>query len=184
MEPWNWKSQLSEPVKVVKYLKSIHIQYAISIYGATSESILKPLKTLQKKALRLITNAKWISHCEPLWKKAGALKFSDLHELACAKTAYKIVNKVAPAGITSIFQIKEDRSRRHEQFPHLKVPFARTTKSQNLPSYQIPRCWNSTPDSFSMISIDAFSNSFKKHKLEQYEQFKCDKSKCFSCSVG
>lgn len=159
-----------------------HLQYAISIYGATTDGILDPLIKIQKKALRIVANAKWISHCEPLWKKVGALKFSDLHKLACTKKAYKIINGIAPAGITPIFKPKCVRSRRLEHFAQLKVPFARIAQTQNLPSYQIPYLWNSLPSNISMTSINSFSDSFKKYKLTHYGGFICTTPNCYSCA--
>ena len=161
-----------------------HIQYAISIYGATTTSILDPLIKLQKKALRIVTNAKWVSHCEPLWSKIGALKLRDLHKIACSKIAYKITKGIAPAGITPIFKQKCERPRRFEIFPQLEVPFARTAQTQNLPSFQIPDIWNTLPSTISVISIDSFKNSFKQAKMEQYEGFRCNTQNCYSCLNG
>lgn len=149
---------------------------------ATTDGILDPLIKIQKKALRIVANAKWISHCEPLWKKVGALKFSDLHKLACTKKAYKIINGIAPAGITPIFKPKCVRSRRLEHFAQLKVPFARIAQTQNLPSYQIPYLWNSLPSNISMTSINSFSDSFKKYKLTHYGGFICTTPNCYSCA--
>ena len=39
------------------------LQYVISIWGRTSESILAPLVKLQKKSLRVVLGAKWVDHC-------------------------------------------------------------------------------------------------------------------------
>ena len=159
------------------------LQYAISIWGGTSKTILDPLIKLQKKALRIVAKAKWISHCDPLWKKVGACKLQDLYELACTKTAYKITKGLAPPGISPIFDKQVERSRRHEHFPQLKVPFARTLQIQNLPTYQIPYLWNSLPSHISMTSLDSFSKSFKKYKLDKYEEFTCNKENCFACET-
>ena len=159
------------------------IQYAISIYGGTSSSILEPLIKLQKKALRIVTKAKWISHCDPLWTKVSGCKLEDLYELGCIKTAFKITKGIAPPGITPLFQKQIERSRRFEYFPQLKVPFARTLQIQNLPTYKIPYLWNALPNGISMASMDAFSKSFKKFKMAQYDRFICTRDNCYSCKV-
>ena len=161
-----------------------HLQYAIGIYGATTTSILNPLIKLQKKALRIISKAKWVTHCEPLWRKIGALKFEDLHILACIKTAYKVINDIAPAGISPILKLKCDRPRRQQRFPQLWVPFARTNQLQNLPSFQIPMQWNNIPNTLSTASLEAFAKSYKKHMLVQYECFSCNIPNCYSCING
>ena len=129
----------------VQHLIQSHIQFAISIWGATTDTILDPLEKLQKKCLRIVMGAKWVAHCDPLWRKSHCLKLKDLHELACCKLGYDIVHKRAPAGIDDAFEPQLPRSRRYETFPQLKIPFAKNNTTQNLPAYQIPLLWNSLP---------------------------------------
>ena len=95
------RSKRNLPMDVRKLLFNAliqsQIQYAISIWGGTTKSILDPLIKLQKKALRIVVKAKWISHCEPLWNKVGGCKLKDLYELGCTKIAYKITKGTALA---------------------------------------------------------------------------------------
>ena len=57
-----------------------HINYGILAWGNSSKSILKKTTTLQKRALRLIHKASYNSHTDPLFRKSGILKVTDLYE--------------------------------------------------------------------------------------------------------
>ena len=164
-----------------KALIQSHLQYAITIWGQTAESILDPLIKLQKKCLRIVMGEKWVAHCDPLFRKSFCLKLTDLHELACCKMAYKITRQEAPAGINNLFSPQLPRSRRFETFPQLRVPFGRIKTTQNLPAYQIPHFWNSLPRNISMKSIETFQRDFKRLKMAQYDSFTCTDKDCFTC---
>ena len=159
------------------------LQYVISIWGRTSESILAPLVKLQKKSLRVVMGANWVDHCDPLFYKANCLKLSDMHELSCCKLAYKITHKDAPVGIINLFHPQIDRSRRYETFPQLRVPFGRLKVTQNLPSYQVPLLWNAIPKDINMKSIDTFQKHYKRYKMLQYNSFVCTDPLCYPCKI-
>ena len=177
------KRHLPNRVKLLLFnaLIQSHIQFAISIWGSTSDTILDPLVKLQKKCIRVVMGANWVAHCDPLWRKSNCLKLKDLHELSCCKLAYKIVHKTAPAGLDNAFESQLPRQRRNETFPQLRVPFARINTTQNLPAYQIPFLWNSLPRNISMKSPETFQRSFKQHKMTLYEGFICTVKGCFAC---
>lgn len=177
------KKHLPNKIKVLLFnaLVQSHIQYAISIWGGTTESILDPLVKLQKKCIRVVTGANWVAHCDPLWRKSYCLKLTDLYELSCCKLAYNIVHHTAPAGLENAFNLQLPRSRRNETFTQLRVPFARINTTQNLPAYQIPHLWNSLPSNINMKSLDSFQRSYKRFKMTQYEGFICTIKDCFSC---
>ena len=87
------KKYLPRKIKLMLFnaLINSHFQYAIIIWGRTTQSILDPLWKLQKQSIRVAMGAKWTAHCDPLFKKANCLKLADLHEAACCKQAYKIM---------------------------------------------------------------------------------------------
>ena len=55
-----------------------HLIYASQLWSCCSESLLKPIITKQKMAIRILTNAKYNSHTEPLFKKLNILPFAQL----------------------------------------------------------------------------------------------------------
>ena len=59
--------------------------YCLPVFGATYDTHLQPLILLQKRAIRLISNAAFLANTEPLFKMQKILKFNDIykHSIAC-----------------------------------------------------------------------------------------------------
>jgi len=55
-----------------------HLLFALSLWGTTSPSYLKPLQLLQNKAVRIICNCKRASSATPLFHKLEILKINEL----------------------------------------------------------------------------------------------------------
>ena len=68
------------------------IYYCNLIWGHKPERI----KILQKKAVRSITNSKYNSHTEPLFKKLNLLNVTDIHTLCKLKLFFKLENNLLP----------------------------------------------------------------------------------------
>ena len=64
------------------------LTYGLSIWGNTYSTTLKPLITLQKRAIRTITFSKPDEHSEPLFKELEILKLTDLVTLHNALLMY------------------------------------------------------------------------------------------------
>jgi len=73
-----------------------HLTYGLPIWGNANLSTLKKTNVLQKKALRCITNSKFNSHTEPLFKSTQILKINDLYTLEVGKIMHKYQNKKIP----------------------------------------------------------------------------------------
>ena len=54
------------------------------------------LDNLQKKAIRLITNSKYIAHTNPLFKRLQLLKIVDIFKLRVLKFYYNVYNRLLP----------------------------------------------------------------------------------------
>jgi len=55
-----------------------NLTYAIQIWGCSSENLLKPIKTKQKLAVRIIENSRYNAHTEPIFKNLKILPFNSL----------------------------------------------------------------------------------------------------------
>jgi len=73
-----------------------HINYGISCWGYTHQSSLKPIITLQKKAIRIITFSKYNCHTAPLFQKLNTLKLVDILKINEFKLYYKYINNQLP----------------------------------------------------------------------------------------
>ena len=66
-----------------------HLSYGLEVWGAaTSNKNFKRIVTTQKKAIRIITKSKWLSHTEPRMKDLGLLRITDQHQLQCLSLIY------------------------------------------------------------------------------------------------
>ena len=85
------------PSHVLKtiYFSLVHssLNYSLLAWGFNCGR----LKTLQKKAIRVITNSKYNSHTEPLMKTLNILKFEDLFKLNMLKWYYRYCHNKLPS---------------------------------------------------------------------------------------
>ena len=69
-------------------LISSHLNYGILAWGSNNTRVYK----LQKKAIRIVANAKYNAHTEPLFKLFGFLKLPDILKVNTLKFYYKYVH--------------------------------------------------------------------------------------------
>jgi len=82
----------------------LFLTYGLSIWGNTYSSTLKPLITLQKRAIRTITFSKPDEHSEPLFKELEILKLTDLVTLHNALLMYHYYYNLLPSSFENFFQ--------------------------------------------------------------------------------
>ena len=87
------------------YFSLIHpyIDYGISLWGSTHNTYLKRLVTVQKKAIRTITNANYNSHPDPLFEKTTILKLENLYKLSVSKYMYALNSGTLPINLANAF---------------------------------------------------------------------------------
>ena len=68
------------------------LNYMLLVWGSLSERIT----TLQKRAVRIIHGAPYLSHTDPLFKSSSILKFDGLYKIALIKYYYKLKNNQLP----------------------------------------------------------------------------------------
>ena len=69
-----------------------YFNYCNLIWGSAYMSTLYPLVILQKKCIRTICNANFLSHTDPLFKSTKLLKLHQIHELNFVIFIYKCFN--------------------------------------------------------------------------------------------
>ena len=173
------------PANILKTLYFSLIQsqlnYGILIWGFD----LNRLEKLQKKAIRIISCSKYNAHTEPLFKKYGILKVSDMFDLNALKFYYRYVNKKLP----SFFENYVDLERRHShdtRFNHL-IPHnvTRTYTAQKCLRNYIPSVVNACDSSIitkvNSHSFKGFSNYAKWFLIKKYSEH-CVIQDCYICN--
>ena len=80
------------------YYSLIHpfLTYGIHVWGLTYPAYLKPVTTLQKRVVRIMTFSDPRSHSEPLLKSLRLLKFSDIVHPEILFFVYQWYHKTKP----------------------------------------------------------------------------------------
>ena len=73
-----------------------YLDYGISLWGSTHTNYINKITILQKKAIRIISNAQYNDHTNPLFKKHEILKLSDIHNHKLGKYMYQLVKNILP----------------------------------------------------------------------------------------
>ena len=117
---------------------------------------------LQKRAIRIISNASFDAHTEPLFLKNNILKIKDLylHSIACY--AYK--NQF----ILDNFRSTHTYETRNRNF--LVPPFERLRSTEQSVIYNIIILWDDIPLSIRQSNtFPSFKCTYKKYLLSRYE---------------
>jgi Reverse transcriptase (RNA-dependent DNA polymerase) len=141
-----------------KALKSIyfalfhsHLIYAIQIWSCCSESILKQLFLKQKNAIRILSNARYNAHTEPLFKNLCILPLPKLVEYFQLQFMQQFTQKFLPKALAHTWIT--NAIRRHDQAQVelrdddlLFIPRSRTNLTSKFPLSSFPKLWNEFPD--------------------------------------
>ena len=100
------------PVLILKIIYNSlflsHLNYGITAWGF---KVGPRINTLQKKAIRFISNAKYNSHTTPMFKNLQLLQAVDIFKLACFKFFYKCENRIIPDYFKNMFLTHEHPKR-------------------------------------------------------------------------
>ena len=156
------------------------IKYGLLSWGSCSERIFK----LQKKAVRVITNSKYNSHTDALFKKLYILKIQDDKKVQEICFYYKFCHNLLPKYFSENF-VKRMNSRRNSQqliFPRFRHEYAR-----KMLRYSLVKTINESPPHY--IS-KVFTHSLKglllylKNGIISEYQSVCLIANCYICSCN
>jgi len=163
-----------------------HLTYGLPIWGNANLSTLKKTNVLQKKALRCITNSKFNSHTEPLFKSTELLKLNDLYTLEVSKIMYKYQSKRLPETFNNLYsynhQVHPGTITRQSHQLHIPKPKNNFVKSQ--PKYNYPAIWNNIKqDTQNQPTTKAFTKHLKSYIISNYKsKVTCLNTYCKECN--
>ena len=160
-----------------------HLSYGILAWGAKTEHIFK----IQKRAVRIVSNRRYISHTEPIFKSLNFLKVTDLYKLHVLKFYYNYCHNNLPSYFRSfefpkISQIHSYNTRNKENF---NVPKTRTKMAEYCLRNMIPRILNTTaPSILQKINTHSLSGYvfFIKHCFINSYSIQCSVVNCYVCN--
>ena len=125
-----------------------HLLYCTNILSCANLTNLNRITILQKKAIRLIANANFLDHTEPLFKSLNILPFHKLLIEAKLNFMHKIYYGNAHHSFINVWKKNSERQlssqlRNNDDFfiPHVNIELFR-----RIPLYSFAKSWNELGD--------------------------------------
>jgi hypothetical protein len=162
-----------------------HLSYGILVWGNATQSALHQTTLLQKRAIRLINNAKYNSHTDPLFRGSHILKLVDIVEYQAALFAFDLNTKKLPISFNDIFTFNRDlpNTRVTRQSDNLYVANSYNVFAGRLPLISIPRIWNKWINLLTYQTTRShFKHQLKTNIFHAYPEIvRCNNIRCNDC---
>lgn len=120
-----------------------HLTFGIEVWGSTYPTRFKRLEILQKRIIRVIDSAHYLSPTSPLFKKHQVVKLQDLARLSQIHVMHKfLVNSLPYPLATKLTPFTEGRGRSARQVRHFEVPFTPVKFRTFSLFISAPKTWN------------------------------------------
>jgi len=169
-----------------------HLIYASQLWSCCSESLLKPIVTKQKMAIRILTNSKYNSHTEPLFKKLDILPFAQLCLFFKLQFMHQFTQNFLPVSLQTMWVTNNVR-RQNQAHVVLRnndlfyIPLARTPFTSKHPLTTFPQLWTNFPEEsikFIRNKLE-FNHKLKIHLLNQLQSnVNCGRLLCPDCHLN
>ena len=162
------KNFLPSTIRLTLYNSLIrpHLDYGVLAWGGVGVSKLKPLITIQKKAIRNVAGKPSNAHTSPLFSSCEVLKFNDLYKLNSAIFMYKYTNNLLPKSFNNMFIPCNPPNRTNSY----KIIKSRISYLDQFPTAYLPRNWNCLSWSLkNSNSLSIFKRTFISNLLSVYE---------------
>ena len=178
------RSFMDTPQLILLYNTMIlpHLQYCLINWGNFKDDRNLKLRDrilrLQKCFVRIIFGTHRLSHADPLFARAGALKIDDLFQQSMNCFAFKLTKDMLPTRMTSL----ASKINHHHNTRGSQRNLAISSSDHQSMKYMAPKRWNSLPLTLKQCpSISSFKANSKKEFLKQYSAFVCNAQNCRSC---
>ena len=140
------------------------------MWGAAAKTALKPLITLQKRAIRNITKSQYNVNTAPLFKKLNILKLQELYSVQLNLLMYKHKNNALPPKIQKMFTRNTDvykHNTRQIQATHINHRRLKCVSDSFICAG--PRSWLNLPTQIKECRTEqSFKTNLKKLFIAQY----------------
>ena len=84
-----------------------HLNYGAILWGNASKQLVRPIEVKQRKAVRILNNAAYNAHSDPLFKSNKILKFQDIYQFQINKFMYQVYHKQLPITLSQMFNAND-----------------------------------------------------------------------------
>ena len=169
-----------------------HLIYGIQIWSCCSQNLINNIFKLQKKAIRIINNAKYNSHTESLFKKCKILPLPSLIEFFKLQFMQQYVRGHLPASFNDVWITQEAR-RQADNVEYLLrnsenfyTPMSRLFTLDNHPYFLFPKMWENFKEENIKILRDKnqFNTKLKEFLLNKLnDNYVCNRLLCPHCHL-
>ena len=168
-----------------------YLVYCVPIWSCSSQKLVNGLFTMQKKAIRIINNAKYNAHTEPLFKASCILPLPKLIEFFNLQFMQHFSQGFLPISFNNVWTTNEERRTEIHHIlrnsDDLTIPFTRLASLSKHPFVNLPRTWIEFKNENIKILRNKieFKISLKKHFLNELSlTVTCDRLLCPSCHLN
>ena len=168
------------PMKIRKLLYNTmvkpHLDYGLLVWGQSQQ--LTRLEKLQKKAIRLITNASYNAHTEQIFGNQKLLKIGEIYTVGVNEFASKYLNnKIPKSSMNLLHPLGNERTK------NFRPPIPKNKHLETFPGVKIPHYWNklSIADK-SLTSPSKLKSKLSNLHIDKYKTFICNKRPCYPCN--
>ena len=169
-----------------------HLLYANIIWSSADNTAVNSIYKLQKAAVRILDNAKYNQHTEPIFKKHGILPLPDLLDFSKLQFMHRHKLNLLPTSFNDFWTNNQQRDIgvnqiRLRNIEDYSIPFSRISLVKNLPYNSIPALWNSFPNNEikNLQSVTLFDSQLKTYYINDLaSQVNCNRLFCPTCYVS
>ena len=158
-------------VKRLIYFACIYpyLTYCLTSWGSATNNLKSCILLLQKRALRLVAGADFLSHSKPIAYKFGFLLLDELYSYLCCIEMFSYIHNLPSAIIPANLNCTQPTRRPSRTSNNLYVPYSRTLLRQRSLSVHALKLWNKLPTTLMNISsIYVFKTRLKNRLITQY----------------
>ena len=162
----------SQLLYVTHYLSSItpvlHLMtHSMPCAGSANKTTLAPLVVQQKKAIRIISKAKYRDHTAPLFSKLEILPLEQLILYNRLKFMHNYYFRKLPFSFHNLWLTNAERNPVHElrNVNDYFIPPHRIELVKRMPLFSFPAAWNSETDEKFITSQPVYLKSLRKRLL-------------------
>ena len=146
------------------YIQS-RLSYCSIIWGYCPPSTLKPLLSLQKRAVKMIGNIKPLERSmSNIFIEHKILPFSSLVKFNTLLLMHKVVHQACPQYIKALFSFQDQRDSNRAIIPKTNIDLFKMS-----PSFRGSKEWNTLPYDLRQINVSSFFKS--KLKILIFDTF-------------
>lgn len=181
-----------------KALKSVYyaifhsnLIYCLPVWSCTSQANINSLSTMQKAAIRIVSQARFNEHTEPLFKNLKILPLNKLITFFNLQFMQRHHQNLLPVAFNFTWVLTAER--RADDYhlllrnsDNLYIPFARLASSIRQPYIILPKTWRefNTADIKIIRDKSEFNTRLKAHLLDELSStVNCNRLLCPVCHL-